>query len=206
MSGVEPTAAASVAADEALLLERARAGDGESFQELAQRHERSIYAAALALTRNSAEAEDVTQETFLRAYEHLDQFRGEARFRTWLTQIAVNAARMRQRHEHASLWESLDEPVRTEEGALPREFADGRETPEQALVRREIRQQVRQAVRRLPSAYREVLVLRDLQLLSTEETAAALGISLANVKTRLLRARLMLRERLSPIWGKECAS
>src|SRR6185312_5932779 len=152
---------------------------------------------ALAVTRNPADAEDVVQETFLRAYEHLNQFRGEAKFQTWLTQIALNTARMKLRKHHAGLWESLDQPRTTEEGSLPRDVTEWRENPEQRLGREEMENLLHQALKGLPPGYREVITLRDIQLLSTQETAEILGMSVANVKTRLLRARLQLRERLA---------
>lgn len=180
------------------LVQAIRAGARERFHELVQRHERAIYRAALAILRNHEDAEDVCQETFLRALAHLDQFRGEARFSTWLTQICVNTARMRIRKNHAELWESLDEPVPTEDGSVSLEAAEWREDPEQQYSREERERILMEALGRLHPSYREVVVLRDVRQLSTEETAQALGLSVANVKTRLLRARLQLRDRLAP--------
>jgi RNA polymerase sigma-70 factor (ECF subfamily) len=161
------------------------------------RYERFLYRTALAMTHNPADAEDVVQETLLRAFEHLEQFRGEARFATWLTQIALNTARMKLRKDHAQLWESLDEPVETKDGPVVRDVAEWRENPEEQLGREEMEQVLHQALQGLPRGYREVIVLRDMQRLSTQETADVLGLSVANVKTRLLRARLQLRERIS---------
>jgi len=187
-----------VAVDEDLgLVRRACAGEREAFYSLVSRYERPLYRSALAVTRNPADAEDVVQETFLRAYEHLNQFRGEAKFQTWLTQIALNTARMKLRKHHAGLWESLDQPRTTEEGSLPRDVTEWRENPEQRLGREEMENLLHQALKGLPPGYREVITLRDIQLLSTQETAEILGMSVANVKTRLLRARLQLRERLA---------
>ncbi len=178
------------------LFRRVQAGDGDAFRELVRRHEHAIYRTSLAITRNEADAEDVTQETFLRAFAHRDQFRGEARFATWLTQIAINSARMRLRKRHGDLWESLDQATEDSDHA-PREIAEWREDPEIQYGKEELRARVEQALGGLPPAYRAVLVLRDLRDCSTQETAEILGLSLANVKTRLLRARLMLRERLA---------
>lgn len=177
-------------------------GKRERFHDLVRRHERAIFRTALAILRNPADAEDICQETFLRALEHLDQFRGEARFSTWLTQICVNAARMRLRKNHADLWESLDEPVQTEDGSVSVDVAEWRENPEQQYSREERERIFMQALGGLHPSYREVVVLRDVRQLSTEETAQALGLSVANVKTRLLRARLQLRERLAPHFRK----
>ena len=192
----------TVVDDDLTLVQRICAGERHLFHDLVQRYERSLYRTALAVTRNAADAEDVVQEALLRAYEHLEQFRGEARFPTWLTQITLNTARMRLRKEHLSLWESLDEPIATDDGWVQRDVVEWRENPEELYSRGETEQILHQALRGLPRAYREVLVLRDIQLLSTQETADVLGISLANVKTRLLRARLQLRDRLSASFGR----
>lgn len=193
---------AAVVDDDQELLQRVRAGEREAFYTLVSRYERPLYRSALAITRNPTDAEDVVQETFLRAYEHLAQFRGEAKFQTWLTQIALNTARMKLRKNHGALWESLDQPRATEEGVLPRDVREWRENPEQQLGREEIEALLHQALKGLPAGYREVLALRDIQLLSTQETAEILGLSVANVKTRLLRARLQLRERLAAHLGR----
>lgn len=174
-----------------------RAGERGRFQELVARHQRAVYRTALAILRSPEDAEDITQETFLRALEHLDQFRGEARFSTWLTQICVNTSRMALRKRHPELWTSLDEPVTTDDGALPREAVEWREDPEQAYSRQEQEELLLNALAGLHPSYREVVVLRDIRQLSTEETAQALGLTVANVKTRLLRARLQLRDRLA---------
>ncbi|MGH9486301.1 MAG: sigma-70 family RNA polymerase sigma factor [Terriglobales bacterium] len=181
------------------LVRQTCAGDRQAFDVLVARYGARMYRTALAITGNAADAEEVVQETFLRAFEHLGQFRGEAKFQTWLTQIVLNTARMRLRSNHGSLWESLDEPHVTEEGRLPREVTEWRENPEQQLGRAETEKLLHQALQGLPSGYREVVVLRDVQLLSTQETAELMGLSIANVKTRLLRARLQLRERLAGV-------
>lgn len=190
----EPVAAAD---QDWELVRQSCAGNREAFDTLVLRYEQRLYRTALGITGNTADAEEVVQETFLRAFEHLDQFRGDAKFQTWLTQIVLNTARMKLRKNHANLWESLDEPQVTDEGVLPRDVAEWRENPEQKLGRKELEELLHQALRGLPPGYREVVVLRDVQLLSTQETAELLGLSIANVKTRLLRARLQLRERLA---------
>jgi RNA polymerase sigma-70 factor, ECF subfamily len=186
---------------EAELLERVRAGEHDLFYELIRPYVRRVYAAAFAILRNEADAEDVAQEALLKAFKHIRQFRAEARFSTWLIQITVNEARMRRRKAHAHRMEPIAD--RQDEGGdyVPRDFADWREIPSETLERKEVRQQLAQALAGLGQIYREVFVLRDMQHLSIEETAKALGISTASVKTRLLRARLMLRDLLAPGLG-----
>jgi RNA polymerase sigma-70 factor, ECF subfamily len=134
----------------------------------------------------------------LKAFKNLRQFRAESRFSTWLIQITVNEARMRKRRERAHLVEPIIEQQDAEGNYTPRDFADWREIPSETLERKEIREKLAEALASLGEIYREVFVLRDMQHLSIEETAKALGISAASVKTRLLRARLMLRDLLAP--------
>lgn len=188
---------AAVMDEDQVLVQRACAGERDAFYALVSRYERSLYRTAMVITRNPADAEDVVQESFLRAYEHLGQFRGEAKFHTWLTQIVLNTARMKLRKNHGGLWESLDQPRETEDGQMPRDVAEWREDPEARYGREELERLLHQALEGLPPGYREVVALRDIQRLSTRETAEVLGLSVANVKTRLLRARLQLRERLA---------
>src|SRR5487761_48 len=175
MSRGHPTVATDAPEDADLgLVRRVQAGDREAFQPLVRRYEHGIYRMALAIMRNEADAEEITQDTFLRAFQHLRQFRGDSRFSTWLTQIAINASRMRLRKNHASLWESLDEPRPGELSEAGRDAPDLRDTPEQSLRHEEQRRQIAQALSGLPPGYRLVLVLRDLQELSTRETARIL--------------------------------
>jgi len=186
---------------EQLLIQRIRDGEHELFYELIRPYERRLFAAAYAILRNDADAEDATQEAVLKAFKHIRQFRAEAKFSTWLTQITINEARMRKRKEHASLME----PIVKDEGEggtyTPRDFADWREIPSETLERKEVREKLAEALASLGQIYREVFVLRDMQQLSIDETAKVLGISTASVKTRLLRARLMLRDLLAPGFG-----
>ena len=160
-----------------------------------------MYATAFAILRNEADAEDVAQEAVLKAFKHIRQFRAEARFSTWLIQITVNEARMRRRKAHANIMEPIADRPDDEGNYTPRDFADWREIPSETLERNEIRQKLAEALAGLGQIYREVFVLRDMQRLSIDETARALGISTASVKTRLLRARLMLRDLLAPGLG-----
>jgi RNA polymerase sigma-70 factor, ECF subfamily len=192
--------------NEAVLIRRIRDGEHDLFYQLIQPYERRVYSAAFAILRNEADAEDVAQEAMLKALKHIGQFRAEARFSTWLIQITVNEARMRRRRDHADMIEPITDQRDEEGNYTPRDFADWREIPLETLARKEIRQQLAKALASLGQKYREVFVLRDMQQLSIEETARALGISAASVKTRLLRARLMLRDLLAPGLGGSWSS
>ncbi len=197
MTAVEKPADASHESEQSLIA-RICSGDSSLFTALVKPYERRIYATALALLRNEADAQDVAQEAILKAFTHLRQFRGESRFSTWLIQITVNEARMRQRKQHAELFEPI-EGLQEEEGAYtPRDFADWREIPSEALEKSELRALLTKALDSLAQKYREVFLLRDVEQLSIEETAGVLKLSIASVKTRLLRARLMLRDILAP--------
>jgi RNA polymerase sigma-70 factor (ECF subfamily) len=187
--------------NEERLIRRIRNGEQELFYELIRPYERRVYATAFAITRNETDAEDVAQEALLKAFKHLDQFRSEARFSTWLIQITVNEARMRKRKERSSMVEPIEDHQDDEGNYTPRDFADWREIPSETLERKEIRQKLTEALSELGEKYREVFVLRDMQQLSIEQTAKMLNISTAAVKTRLLRARLMLRDLLAPGFG-----
>ena len=180
------------------LLRRVQGGENELFYELIRPYERRVYATALAILRNPTDAEDVAQEAMLKALKHIRQFRAEAKFSTWLIQITVNEARMRRRKDRSSLTEPIDDRRDDEGDYAPRDFTDWREIPLETLERKEIREKLAEALASLGEKYREVFILRDMQHLSIEETANLLGISTASVKTRLLRARLMLRDLLAP--------
>jgi len=192
--------------NEETLIRRIRNGEHELFYELIRPYERRVYSAALAILRNESDAEDVAQEALLKAFKNIRQFRGEARFSTWLIQITVNEARMRRRRDHAHMMEPIGELQDEEGNYTPRDFADWREIPLETLERKEVREKLAQALATLGDKYREVFVLRDMQHLSIEETAEALGITTASVKTRLLRARLMLRDLLAPGFGGSWSS
>src|ERR1700681_4034352 len=192
--------------NEAALLRRVLAGEYDLFYELVRPYERRVYAAALAILRNETDAEDVAQEAVLKAFANIRQFRAEARFSTWLIQITVNEALMRRRREKTIVMEGIDDRREEETDYAPRDFADWREIPSEALERKEVREKLTGALASLGQIYREVFVLRDIQQLSIEETSKALGISAAAVKTRLLRARLMLRDLLAPGLGGDWSS
>jgi len=187
--------------NEEALIRRIRDGECDLFYELIRPYERRVFAAALAILRNQADAEDAAQEAMLKAFKHIRQFRAESRFSTWLIQITVNEARMRRRKEHADIMEPMVDRQDEEGNYTPRDFADWREIPLETLERKEVRQKLAEALSSLGAKYREVFVLRDMQHLSIEETAKVLGISTASVKTRLSRARLMLRDLLAPGLG-----
>ena len=159
--------------------------------------ERAVFLSALSLLKNEADAEEVAQEAILKAFKNISRFRQEAKFSTWLIQIAINEARMKLRKDRRHLYESIDEGQRGEEGEyIPRDFADWREIPSAALEQKELRDALKSALNLLPEEYRTVLVLRDVQHLSIAETSKILRISEANVKTRLRRARLQMRDTL----------
>ena len=182
------------------LIARVQRGESGLFYELVRPYERRVYAAALAILRNESDAEDVAQEAMLKALAHIGQFRAEAKFSTWLIQITVNEALMRRRRERTAMTEAIDDHRDDEGEYTPRDFADWREIPSEALERKEVRQRLAQALGSLDRKYREVFVLRDMEQLNIQETAETLGISVASVKTRLLRARLMLRDLLAAGW------
>jgi RNA polymerase sigma-70 factor, ECF subfamily len=183
---------------EAELIRRVQAGERDRFYDLVQPYERRVYTAALAILRNPTEAEDVAQDAILKALMYIGQFRSEAKFSTWLTQITVNEALMRRRKQHTEIMQPIGEHQDEEGNYTPRDFADWREIPSESLERKEIREKLAAALETLKQQYREVFVLRDIEQFSIEETAGLLGISQASVKTRLLRARLMLRDLLAP--------
>jgi RNA polymerase sigma-70 factor, ECF subfamily len=192
----------TVATREQELIAAVQRGQNELFYELVRPYERRVYAAAQAILRNESDAEEVVQEAMLKALTNLRQFRAEAKFSTWLIQITVNEALMRRRRERTAVMEAIDDR-RDEEGAyIPRDFADWREVPSEALERKEVRQKLAEALASLDRKYREVFVLRDMEQLNIQETAEMLGISVASVKTRLLRARLMLRDLLAGGWER----
>lgn len=186
-------------ANESALIARILAGETELFHELIRPYEKLVYVTIFAILKNETEAEDAAQETVINAFRHLGSFRGEAKFSTWLVTIAMNEARKRLRKAKVSAEDSLDEPQEEAEGDFtPAVLTDWREVPLAALERKELRGKLREAVATLPEKYREVFVLRDIEELNQEETAAALGINVTLVKVRLHRARMMLQKMLVP--------
>lgn len=192
-----PTASVPAGFDESALVAQAKGGDQNAFAELVNRYERKIYRLAKNITRNDEDAEDVLQDAFLKAYTHLDNFKGDSKFYTWIVRIAVNEALMRLRKRKIDRSVPLDEPVELGEETVAREIAVWEDNPEQQYSQEEWRRILDEAVESLKPDFRTVFVLRDIEELSTEETAETLGISVPAVKSRLLRARLALRERLT---------
>ena len=181
--------------DEHLLVTAAKAGDAAAFEELVNRYEKKIFRLTMNITRNREDAEDAMQDAFMKAYSHLDRFQEDSRFYTWLVRIAANEALMRLRKRRPNQF-SLDEPIENEDDFVPQQIEDWGPSPEQRFAQTEMRDILRGVIEDLPHDFRIVFLLRDVEGLSTEETAAAVGISEAAVKSRLLRARLKLRKKL----------
>jgi RNA polymerase sigma-70 factor (ECF subfamily) len=184
--------------DEAQIIASILAGNTHEFHELIRPYERSVYAMALSLLHNEADAEEAAQEAFLKAFRNLSRFRGESKFSTWLISITLNEARSRIRSGKTMKMESLDEPPEEQAHASPALLRDWREIPSEALERKEVRLMLQQAITDLPVIYREVFLLRDVEELSIIESAESLGITVASVKVRLHRARIMLQKKLVP--------
>jgi RNA polymerase sigma-70 factor, ECF subfamily len=179
------------------LVQAAKKGDLEAFSALVKRYDRNVFRIAQHITHNEEDAQDVVQDAFLKAYQNLDQFQGNSKFYTWLVRIAVNEALMKLRRRRTDRTVSIDEDVETEEGTMPREVADWSPNPEQLYGQSELSDILKKTIQGLPPGFRTVFVLRDVEGLSTEETAEMLGLTIPAVKSRLLRARLQLRERLA---------
>lgn len=185
--------------EEAALIKSVCEGNAEAFYNLVRPYERMIYVVAQSVLKNLADAEEVAQEAVLKAFSNLRTFRAECRFSTWLVQITFNEARMKLRKDRRHMYESMDEPMQDADGDYwPKDFADWRPIASEMLEKEELRSRLRTAIDSLPLQYREVVTLRDVNSLSTRETATVLGITEGAVKTRLLRARLLLRDCLAP--------
>jgi RNA polymerase sigma-70 factor, ECF subfamily len=182
--------------DEHLLVAAAKRGDLSAFEELVNRYERKIFRLTMNITGNREDAEDAMQDAFLKSYSHLKDFHGQSRFYTWLVRIAANEALMRLRKRRPNVF-SLDEPVDKEEELAPRELREWGPGPEQRFAQTEMGEILAKAIGELDPEFRTVFVLRDIEDLSTEEAASAMGISVPAVKSRLLRARLKLRQKLN---------
>jgi len=185
---------------EARLIQGVLSGQEEAFRELVRPYEHAVFMTAQAILKNEADAEDAAQDAVLKAFANLAKFRGDSKFSTWLIRITTNEALMKLRKErHQKLHDPLDQQRKDEEGDyIPRDFADWREIPSEALQTKELRQALSRALASLTPKHREVFVLRDVQHFSIEETAELLGIRKNAVKTRLMRARLQMRDALAP--------
>jgi RNA polymerase sigma-70 factor (ECF subfamily) len=188
------TGGAAVDPDADLVI-RVQGGDLDAFEELISRHSRRIYRSLLAIVANIEDAEDAVQDTFLKAFQHIGKFEGRSKFSTWLTRIAANTGVQRLRER--GRFEILDEGTDTDEDFRPRQIQAWQDDPEQLYSQAERRALVETELMKLPVKYRVVLVLRDIEQLSGEEAAAALGLGIPALKARLFRGRLMLREALS---------
>jgi len=193
---------ATLAGDESLLVSEAKAGNYAAFEELVNRYEKKIYRLGMNITGNAEDAEDVLQEAFLKAFEHLLEFREDSRFYTWIVRIAVNEALMKLRKRRTRREVAIEDSEDEDGEVLVREFADWKPNPEQEYARAELERILQGAVRALPPGFRTVFYLRDVEGLSTEETAELLNLSGGAVKARLFRARLRLREELSKIFKR----
>jgi len=173
-------------------------GATQVFHDLIRPHERSVYLMALSYMKNEADAEDAAQEAFVRAFRNLASFRAESKFSTWLISITLNEARTRLRRKMLVPMDSLDTPPDEDQHVSPALLRDWREIPSEAVERGEIRKLLQDAIACLPDIYRQVFMLRDVEEMNINETAAALNISVPSVKVRLHRARMMLQKQLAP--------
>jgi RNA polymerase sigma-70 factor (ECF subfamily) len=206
MATIQPIAGENEQHPDVALVERVRGGDVSAYDQLVRKYERQIFRIAQRITQNREDAEDVTQDTFVKGFEKLEQFQGNSKFYTWLVRIAVNESLMRLRKRRTGRMVSIDEDVETEEGSVPRDLADWAPDPEQNYSQAELGKILEKTIKGLPPGFRVVFELRDVQGLSTEETAEALGLSIPAVKSRLLRARLQLRERLTRYFKRKRAA
>jgi RNA polymerase sigma-70 factor (ECF subfamily) len=181
--------------DDFLLVDRVLAGDRRAFESLVRRHERRIFRVTLAVLGNIEDAEEAMQDTFVKAFRHLDQFRKEARFTTWLTRIAVNEAI--QKRNARKNFVPLAAAETEEEHFAPKRYEPWKSNPEQLYGKQELHRIVEDAIQSLPEIYREAFILRDIEELNAEEAGEVLGITVPALKSRLLRARLMIRETLA---------
>jgi RNA polymerase sigma-70 factor (ECF subfamily) len=173
-------------------------GEIQLYHELIRPYERNVYVMALSYMKNEADAEDVAQEAFVRAFQKLSSFRAESKFSTWLISITINVARTQLRRQALVRMESLDQLPDEDKAISPALLRDWREIPSEAVEREEVRKMIQQAVEMLPDIYREVFLLRDVEELTIVETAEMLNISIPSVKVRLHRGRMMLQKQLAP--------
>lgn len=193
----------ALAKPESELVAEAKNGSVEAFEELVSRYEKKIYRLGVRLMGNETDAEDVLQDTFLKAYEHLKDFREDARFYTWLVRIAVNEGLMKLRKRRSDKAQPMEDSVDDDGQIMPRDFRDWKPNPEQEMSQKEMEKILLDAASALPPSLRTVFFLRDVEELSTEETAETLGLTTGAVKARLFRARFQLREELSKVLKRE---
>ena len=185
--------------DEASLIAGILAGDTQLYHDLIRPYERTVFMSALSVLKNEADAEEVTQEAFLKAFRSISTFRAESKFGTWLISIVLNEARARLRRQAIIPMQSIDDTSGEGTGISPALLRDWREIPLEAVELKQIREMLREAVLSLPDIYRQVFLLRDVEELSVAETSESLEISISSVKVRLHRARLLLQKQLTPL-------
>ena len=196
-----PSGSQAVVDEDLVLLDRILTGDAKAFEELVHRHEQRVYRVAMGVIGNHEDAEEAMQQTFLKVHQHLGGFQRSSKFATWMTRIAINEALQIRRRRRPTV--SLDDLQVSDEGVMPKELRDWHDDPGKVYDKQQIREIVERAIQSLPTIYREAFVVRDVQGLTSEEAAAALGIGVSALKTRLLRARLMMREALAVYLQRE---
>jgi RNA polymerase sigma-70 factor (ECF subfamily) len=189
------------ASDDMDLVHACTNGDVSAFEQLVKRYDRKLFRIAQSVTHNREDSQDVVQEAFLKAYQHLADFREACQFSTWLIRITVNQALMKLRKQRDTAETSLDEDFGDEGGILPREVTDWSPNPEQLCWASELKEILEKTLEELEPISRTVFVLRDIEGLTIDQTAVALNMSQTAVKARLWRVRLQLRERLSKYFG-----
>ena len=191
--------------EDAPLVQRAKAGDGEAFEALVRKHHAQVFRLALTMVKNAGDAEEVTQETFLNIFRKLDSFRGDSKFSSWLYRVTANFALMRLRKQRRQPTALLDDllPQYQETGEAERPPSDWSERADRQIENKELGRKIDDAIQKLPEKYRIILVMRDVEGLSNEEIAQALGLSIPAVKSILHRSRLFVRGELSKYFGAE---
>jgi RNA polymerase sigma-70 factor, ECF subfamily len=192
--------------DDLKLVQASKNGDVTAFEQLVKRYDRKLFRIAQSVTHNREDSQDAVQETFLKAYQHLAEFRGDSQFSTWLIRITLNQSLMKLRKQRTTKEVSLDEGFQAEENRFPIEVIDWSPNPEQLYSVSQLRNILIKTIEELRPILRAVFVLQDLEGLSTEQTAEVLNLSQPAVKSRLWRARLQLRERLNKYFGKSAES
>jgi RNA polymerase sigma-70 factor (ECF subfamily) len=192
--------------DDLTLVQASKNGDVAAFEQLVKRYDRTLFRIAQSVTHNREDSQDAVQEAFLKAYQHLGDFRGDSQFSTWLIRITLNQSLMKLRKLRRTKEVSLDEDFGADEDVLPREVIDWAPNPEQLYSVSELRNILIKTIEELRPILRAVFVLQDLEGLSTVQTAEVLNLSQSAVKSRLWRARLQLRERLNQYFGKSAES
>jgi RNA polymerase sigma-70 factor (ECF subfamily) len=190
---------------EPVLIQRILAGEKDLFHDLIRPYERGAFLLAYSILRNQDDAEETVQQAMFKIFSHLKQLTESDKFKQWAMRVIENEAKMYRRKRRQHLYEALDQSsteAADEKPFYPKQFADWRDLPSDAVEQKEVRDAVAKALAELPDIYRAVFVLRDMQHLDVAETAEALGLGESAVKTRLHRARLMMRESLSPIFAK----